>query len=374
VNGFIRLCVYDDPINPDCFGEGLPEQPNLLWMNDEGTFVKVTDEAGLTDLRWGKGGVIFDFDSDGDLDIFVTNTAADDEPGRHGFWRNDTPAQTLGNWLAIELEGRECNATAIGARVFVTANGVRHQRHRFANQGYLSQMPPVMHFGLGAATNVDEVEIIWPDGDVERYSDVAVNQRITFVENATVPTLVAPSLAATTRDGRVELRWSVDPALEWDAFLVSRHDEVGRGGHVARIESESARTDYVWTDEAVLDGSSYRYRLAAEKDGVRIEGEAAVVSLPRMRLVQVLPALPNPFNPRTKLRYRVASDAQNPRLRIVDLRGRLVRDLGPALRGVWSEVIWEGEDDHGRPVASSAYRFVVESDGASDSTPLTLVR
>ena len=375
VNGYIRMCLYDDPQNPDCSGMGNPEQPNLLWMNEGGTgFTRVTDAAGLRDLRWGKGGAIFDFDADGDLDVFVSNSASISNPQTHGFWRNDTPDAAKGNWLVLRLRGRDQNVEGVNAQVRVTAAGVLHRRDRFFNAGYLSQAPPELHFGLGDASLIDEIEVFWPDGTVDRLTDVPVNQRLTIAQGQSVPALVAPALEAEATDGRVRLRWSVASDSPFDAFLIARHAPSGLGGTVARIEAERGRRDYEWTDESVFDDHEYRYRLVAEAGGQRIQGEEAVVHVRVLVRPTVQPAIPNPFNPKTHLRYRVPAGAGPAWLRIVDLRGRTVVSLGPARVGEWAEAQWNGTDRQGRPVASGSYRFVVESARGSAATPLTLVR
>ena len=89
----------------------------------------------------------------------------------------------------------------------------------------------------------------------------------------------------------------------------------------------------------------------------------------------VLGASPNPFNPRTAIRFALADDA-NPRLRIYDLRGRAVRTLEPGwLPAGEHRVIWEGTDDNGRSVASGNY--LVRLEGAGQQRPalrITLVR
>jgi subtilisin-like proprotein convertase family protein len=74
---------------------------------------------------------------------------------------------------------------------------------------------------------------------------------------------------------------------------------------------------------------------------------------------------PNPFNPRTRIRFQTVSVAA-PQLQIFDLRGRMVRQLlsGRVLQPAVHDVIWDGTDDRGRPVPSGLYlyRLVVDGD------------
>ncbi len=79
----------------------------------------------------------------------------------------------------------------------------------------------------------------------------------------------------------------------------------------------------------------------------------------------LLPATPNPFNPRTRLAFELSSDSGDVRLELFDLQGRRVRTLvsGAAPEGR-SEAVWNGVDDHGNPVASGVYAVVLRVDGA----------
>jgi len=90
---------------------------------------------------------------------------------------------------------------------------------------------------------------------------------------------------------------------------------------------------------------------------------------------QLLPNAPNPFNPRTALRFELPTP-QDVRLRILDARGRVVDvlDPGPMPAGR-HRMPWSGIDRKGNPVASGTYRVVLEADGTVSSVlPITLVR
>lgn len=88
------------------------------------------------------------------------------------------------NWLGIKLEGVACNRDAIGAQIFWTAGGKK--RHRMKNSGgsYLSSHDPREVLGIGKAAKIDELEIRWPapSKHVDRLKDVPVNCYIRIVE------------------------------------------------------------------------------------------------------------------------------------------------------------------------------------------------
>ncbi len=95
----------------------------------------------------------------------------------------------------------------------------------------------------------------------------------------------------------------------------------------------------------------------------------------RAQGARLLPNVPNPFNPRTTLRFSLAR-AERVRLAIVDARGRQVRQLLDATLPAGNhESVWNGADDSGRAVASGVYRMVLlEEDGIAQSRPMVLVR
>ena len=79
----------------------------------------------------------------------------------------------------------------------------------------------------------------------------------------------------------------------------------------------------------------------------------------------VFPNAPNPFNPGTTIRFELP-DPGRVRLRIYDVRGRLVRQLLDADHPAgYHSVVWNGEDGSGRRVASGAYWYRVELPGIS---------
>jgi hypothetical protein len=378
VNGYILICVYDDPFGPpDCGGEGKQEQNNQLWMNTgDGGFDQVTGVAGLRDLRWGKSGAFADFDLDGDLDLFVTNSAGVQEPGTHAFWRNDTI--TDNHWLRVKLVGAEGRGGPFGAEVEVTAGDRTWRRLRTASQGYLSFSSPELHFGVGQNERVDSVVVRWPNGDVDTVENVRTNRRMTIVQNEglRVPALVAPLLrGAESRDG-IRLTWDAPAAGSGaDRFLLQRTAEGGIGGTLATIHVEAGRQTYEYVDRQVEAGRRYTYRLTVASGDLSVQGDAVNVLVnPMARRVEVAPAAPNPFNPRTTLTWRVAPDVETVRLRLFDTRGRLVREFDPPATAGWNSIVWDGTDRGGAQVASGTYRFVVEADGQMESVSLTLVR
>ncbi|MBC6996065.1 VCBS repeat-containing protein [Lewinella lacunae] len=135
-----------------------------------GTFADRTADWGLARPSNSNGAVYADLDNDGDLDLVVNNL------DRAAFvYRNDLTGQ---NYLSVALEGPAGNPQGIGARVEIRADDLQQIREQFPNRGYLSCVDPVLHFGLGARTQVQRLVVTWPDGARQNLEAVEVNQRI----------------------------------------------------------------------------------------------------------------------------------------------------------------------------------------------------
>ena len=152
-------------------------RPDLLLANTGGGAFEVADGGDyFGSARLGRGGAFADFDDDGDLDVLVTNL--DDAPV---LLRNDWPRR--GHWLRLRLVGTATNRDGLGARITVEAGGRRWTRVHHAAAGYLTQGDPREHFGLGEATVVDRLEVVWPDGASQIFEGLAADQPYTVTES-----------------------------------------------------------------------------------------------------------------------------------------------------------------------------------------------
>ncbi len=108
---------------------------------------------------------------------------------------------------------------------------------------------------------------------------------------------------------------------------------------------------------------------------VEIGDPTSAPPAPNARKGLLLANHPNPFNPRTVLRWRQEEFSQA-ELWIVDQKGRMVRRFGPTASAAGiHERVWTGIDDRQRAVASGAYRVLLRLDGdLVDSRAITLLR
>ncbi len=153
------------------------QRDQLFQNSGDGVFVDVTDEvgAGLEPAKVGRGSAIADYDNDGDLDIFVSNSGQ-----RGSLLRND--GGNRNHWLSIRTVGGASNRDGIGARIKVVTGGVTQIREVRSGSSYLSQSDLRVHFGLGSAQIADRVEIHWPSGIEQILRQVAVDQILVATE------------------------------------------------------------------------------------------------------------------------------------------------------------------------------------------------
>jgi enediyne biosynthesis protein E4 len=151
-------------------------QRKLLYRNrGDGTFDEVAARYGpaLTEDRVSRGLAIGDLDDDGGIDVVIN-----DLDGAPQILHNELAGR--GGWLIVKLQGAAPNTDAIGAVIAVTAGGVRQRALVQSGTSYLSQNDMRQHFGLGAASTVDAIEVRWPDGTTTRQTQVKANQVLTI--------------------------------------------------------------------------------------------------------------------------------------------------------------------------------------------------
>ena len=155
-------------------------EEDVLMRNDgTGSFVDVADKSGayFREKYVGRGATYGDYDNDGDLDLLVINL--NDTPR---LLRND--GGNKNNWLIIQARLPGGKSDAIGARVRITAGSLTQLRDLIPVTGYLSQADLRCHFGLDNATQADTVEIRWPNGQTTKLKDIKANQILTVIQES----------------------------------------------------------------------------------------------------------------------------------------------------------------------------------------------
>jgi hypothetical protein len=223
------------------------EMYSLYRNNHDESFTDVAIPTGIgatTRLMSGWGLKFFDYDNDGDLDLFIANGHPDttvatrsaevkyEEPlllfrntgkafhdvsaesgpifskpiaGRGlalGDFDNDGAVDVLigvndgapvllrnhaareNHWLGVRLVGKKCNPDAVGAKVTYQAGELKRHREKVGGGSFLSSQDPRMVLGIGQRKKMDWIEVKWPQpgGGTQLFSDVPVDRYITIVE------------------------------------------------------------------------------------------------------------------------------------------------------------------------------------------------
>jgi hypothetical protein len=213
---------YDNDGWLDLFVSDTGGGNNRLYHNNgDGTFARVLSGPVVSEGGTSANGVWGDYDRDGFLDLFVSTGV------NSGSQPNDYLYHNEGNrnaWITIKCIGTVSNRSAIGTKVRVkaTIGGKSFWQLREITTGNgWTQGPLEAHFGLGDATNVETVRIEWPSGTVQEVLNVAAKQYLTVTEPSRL--LVASSSGTphlTVLGGR-NLQYDIQASLdlkEWSTF------------------------------------------------------------------------------------------------------------------------------------------------------------
>ncbi len=151
-------------------GETFAQSQLLLHNQGNGTFVQ--DDRSLGDLvhpRVTRGLAVGDFDNDGDVDIAMVS-----QLGPLTLFRND--GGNSNHWLTVRLEGVRSNRDAIGARVTVVTAAGRQTQWVRSGSSYCSHSDMRLTFGLGSATRVLRLEVLWPSRHVQHHDHLTADR------------------------------------------------------------------------------------------------------------------------------------------------------------------------------------------------------
>ncbi len=179
------LFDYDNDGDLDIFSangtaeELILQYPLLLENDGKGHFKDVGKQRSdyFSKKRSGRCAAVWDFDNDGDLDIIVSHIDLEATPA---LLRND--GGNKNNWLGLSLHGKNGPSSAIGAKVTVEYDNKKQVKINQNATSYLSYNDPRVHFGLGKQKKVDRIEIVWSDGTKNIYRNIEANQYLTILQ------------------------------------------------------------------------------------------------------------------------------------------------------------------------------------------------
>ena len=150
---------------------------NTRQQNNTYRFTDASAEVGLTQLpkKVSRGAAFGDYDNDGDIDIFLNNS---NQPAT--LLRNE--GGNSNHWLTIQLIGTQSNVSGIGTKLVLKAGDLSLFREVRSGASYLSQSDLRLHFGLGANSEVNTLEIHWQSGHRGQFSNLKSNQILRIKE------------------------------------------------------------------------------------------------------------------------------------------------------------------------------------------------
>jgi hypothetical protein len=145
---------------------------NYMYKNNKDlTFTDVSKNWGLDKPSYSNGSAYADLDNDGDLDLVVNNI---DEPAMVYENRNNIFSPGT-KWIKVKCKGPQGNRDGLEAKVWLWQNGMVQFNYCASVRGYISSVPPIMHFGL-ADKPIDSLRILWPDGHQQIIKQPKENQ------------------------------------------------------------------------------------------------------------------------------------------------------------------------------------------------------
>ena len=170
----------------------LLDSPCVLFLNNgDGTFVDQTSQSGFAGYP-GFSASFGDYDLDGFQDLFLGGNPGlgTMESAKGRLYRN---RGNDNHYLRVELVGIESNRSGIGARLIATSGDRQQMREILGGRG-LDQDGLVVHFGLGSHTQVDQLEIRWPSGQVDQLRAIPSDQQIRVFEGRKAYYVVRPAV------------------------------------------------------------------------------------------------------------------------------------------------------------------------------------
>jgi len=185
-DGLLDIFIANGHVYPEVdrqdWGTTWAERPQLFHNLDGARFREVPPAtgSGLAEVITARGAAFGDLFNDGHIDVVINNI--DSTPS---LLRN--VVNNSNHWLTLKLVGGpKSPRDAVGAKVFLTASGVRQRADVCSGGSYSSSSDQRVHFGLGPASRVDKIEIYWPSGLKQQIAMPAVDQIVTVEEGKPV--------------------------------------------------------------------------------------------------------------------------------------------------------------------------------------------
>jgi hypothetical protein len=182
-DGWPDLILVNGHVYPEVDSQHLGssyKEPRILFHNNgDGTFTDISASAGagITTAASSRGLAVGDLWNDGKISIVISNM-------------NDEPSllvnqiKNTNHWIAVHTVGTKSNRDGIGARIRVKTSARTLVDEVRSGSSFDSNSDMRVHFGLGAATKIEWIEIRWPSGLTERFANLTIDQIHTLREGS----------------------------------------------------------------------------------------------------------------------------------------------------------------------------------------------
>jgi enediyne biosynthesis protein E4 len=181
-DGWLDLMFINGHIYPiadkEDWGTSYAQRPLLFRNTHDGKFEEVppVKGSGLAEVISGRGAAFGDLFNDGKIDVIINLV-----DGPPVLLRNVNPDHH--HWVELKLVGGpKSPRDAVGATVYLTANGIRQRQDVISGGSYVSSNDQRPHFGLGDTTDAGSTEIHWPSGAKETIKLPAVDRIFMITE------------------------------------------------------------------------------------------------------------------------------------------------------------------------------------------------
>ncbi|MGH1362451.1 MAG: FG-GAP-like repeat-containing protein [Calditrichia bacterium] len=207
----------------DMYVSNLGQRDRLYINNGDGTFTDIAETAGIP-VNEHRAMAVADLNNDGWIDVFSGGV-----PTSALYYNNGGS----NHWLRLSLRGITNNYSGIGATMYLHSGGRVQMKAMRAGDSFCSQSHSITtHFGLGSATTVDSLIVVWPNGVRDRINNITqVDRHVAFVEGGTLNSrpstfeLTAPANGDTldTSSSPLVFEWTAATDLDGNALSYSLH-------------------------------------------------------------------------------------------------------------------------------------------------------
>ena len=176
-DGYRDLWIANGHVYPGIDHKGISNyfEPIAIFRNRQGHFTREVEAIPSQSGNSYRGGASGDFDNDGRVDLVVLPIS-----GSPVLLANKS--ERAGQWIGFQLHGRKSNRDGIGSKITLRACGTTQTATVSNGSSYLSRNDPRVHFGINDCTDVDEVSIRWPSGQLQTLNRLRPGHYVTVSE------------------------------------------------------------------------------------------------------------------------------------------------------------------------------------------------